>query len=293
LQIPLGREPIFFRDGAIIPMRVTRAYTGHGSDKSAGSLTVLVFPGRSSTFRYREHAANRWITFASDVPATGDISIAVSERPREPLLYRIERQAVEPRSVGSTSLAITLNQGAPIARLATESEVEQATTNAWTYDASAKRVIVKFFAQATSDGGLDADVIDADIVDASVADSDAKGDFDATDGPLPDRSLDGPPLSDHHGGVEDAPPRDGEPQVESGVPRDSGPGGPDATPVPIGDSDGSDCDCNIGRRSTRFSGGPWLVVLGAAFVGLARSRGRRKGSAGYPHARIDSPKNRS
>src|SRR4029079_9808720 len=52
---PLGREPVFIRDGAIIPMDVERPYTGHGTRDSAGSLTLLVYPGAatSSTFRYR------------------------------------------------------------------------------------------------------------------------------------------------------------------------------------------------------------------------------------------------
>jgi hypothetical protein len=262
VPVPLGREPIFFRDGAIVPMRVERAYTGHGTDKSAGALTVLVFPGRSAMFRYREHAANRWITFASDVPAGGDVSIAVSELPRQPILYRIERQAIEPKSVGSTPLAIKLNQGTDVARLATEQEVEQAATNAWTYDAQAKRVIVKFFGgQTPNDGGLDAGPTDAPA-DASVA-------VDANDAPA-DRSVDGSPPADH----EDVDASSSDVSLDAPSTGRADASADTSRPIDI-DADDGDCGCRLGRTPARHAAGPWLVALGAALVAVARSRRAR------------------
>src|SRR5262245_37610807 len=61
--VPIGREPIFIRQGSLIPLDVERPYTGHGSGESAGSLTVLVFPSGDSSFRYRPSADEAWVTF--------------------------------------------------------------------------------------------------------------------------------------------------------------------------------------------------------------------------------------
>jgi hypothetical protein len=286
VAIPLGREPIFFRDGAIVPMRVERAYTGHGTDKSAGSLTVLVFPGRSSTFRYREHAASRWITFASEVPDAGDaFSIAVSAMPRQPILYRIERQAVEPRSIGSTAFGIGLNQGTDVPRLATEQEVEESRTNAWTYDAQAKRVIVKFFGELT-DGGVDIDAgPDGGVApDAGPDPQDAP--FDASDGQAADRSLDMSPPPDHAGDAPapDVDPPDGGPDASLDAGRADAPAA-EAGPGPGGGTDGGDCDCHLGRRDPRSARSAWLLAIGMALITVVRSRRGRKGIVRRPVAR--------
>lgn len=48
LKLPLDRYPIYIRAGAIIPMNVTNAVTGHGDGKSKGAVTVLVFPAGKS-----------------------------------------------------------------------------------------------------------------------------------------------------------------------------------------------------------------------------------------------------
>jgi alpha-glucosidase (family GH31 glycosyl hydrolase) len=52
LDVPLGREPIFIANGAIIPMQVRDGSTGHGTPASAGALTANVFPKGHSTFSY-------------------------------------------------------------------------------------------------------------------------------------------------------------------------------------------------------------------------------------------------
>jgi alpha-glucosidase (family GH31 glycosyl hydrolase) len=41
---PLAQYPLFIRTGAIIPMNVKIAVTGHGDTTSAGKVTVLVYP---------------------------------------------------------------------------------------------------------------------------------------------------------------------------------------------------------------------------------------------------------
>ena len=69
LPVPLGREPIFVRQGALIPMEVQRPYTGHGTRESKGSLTLLVYPSGTSSFRFRNAAREPWITFSSTLAA--------------------------------------------------------------------------------------------------------------------------------------------------------------------------------------------------------------------------------
>jgi len=49
-EFPLDEYPVFVRDGAIIPLNVTRSYTGLGDTNSAGYTTWLVFPGGRSEF---------------------------------------------------------------------------------------------------------------------------------------------------------------------------------------------------------------------------------------------------
>ena len=47
----LRREfPVFVREGAVIPLKVTRAYTEFGDTNSAGFTTWLVYPDGKSQF---------------------------------------------------------------------------------------------------------------------------------------------------------------------------------------------------------------------------------------------------
>ena len=49
-EIPLDEFPVFVRDGAVIPLNVTRAYTGFGAEDSAGFTTWLIYPNGASEF---------------------------------------------------------------------------------------------------------------------------------------------------------------------------------------------------------------------------------------------------
>ena len=49
-EFPLNELSVYVRDGAIIPMNVTRAYTGFGDANSAGYLTLNIYPFETSTF---------------------------------------------------------------------------------------------------------------------------------------------------------------------------------------------------------------------------------------------------
>ncbi len=64
-EFPLTEYPVYVRDGAIIPMNVTRPYTGLGNRESEGFLTLNIYPlGRNE---FTVHHAD----------GTGDTTIAV------------------------------------------------------------------------------------------------------------------------------------------------------------------------------------------------------------------------
>lgn len=145
--VPLGREPIFIRSGALIPMQVSRDYTGHGTPASAGSLTVLVYPSGSSSFSYRDQGY--WVTFNSSLFGTA-LTLSASPAPSQPVLYRIGRWTSEPVSVGVDGTTVTVNQDGDVRRVASEDAVNGASSNAWFYDGSAQRLIVKVVAPAAA-----------------------------------------------------------------------------------------------------------------------------------------------
>jgi alpha-glucosidase (family GH31 glycosyl hydrolase) len=49
-EFPLDEYPLFIREGAIIPMNISRGYTGIGDETSTGSVTYLIYPGNASSF---------------------------------------------------------------------------------------------------------------------------------------------------------------------------------------------------------------------------------------------------
>lgn len=49
-EFPLDEFPVYIREGAIVPMNVTRDYTGIGDKSSEGYLTLLIYPEGNSEF---------------------------------------------------------------------------------------------------------------------------------------------------------------------------------------------------------------------------------------------------
>jgi hypothetical protein len=141
--VPHGREPIFIRMGSIIPMEVRNAQTGHGTTQSSGSLTVLVYPEGTSSFRYRDDPRTEWITFTSTLTDTRLTLTADPGLPEQPVLYRIGRWGEAPASVGIDGASVTVNQGGSVPRFSTEAAVNGSRVSAWFHDASARRLIVK------------------------------------------------------------------------------------------------------------------------------------------------------
>ncbi len=52
-EFPLDEFPVFVRDGAVIPLNVTRSYTGFGDTNSAGFTTWIIYPNQKSEFTLR------------------------------------------------------------------------------------------------------------------------------------------------------------------------------------------------------------------------------------------------
>lgn len=110
--VPLGREPVFVRQGAIIPLNVESAYTGRGTSASGGSLTVAVYPDEAgpSSFRYRQDSRSPWITFTSHVSNQRLTLTAEPALPGQPVLYRVSRWGGPPESVGQVGSTLTVNR---------------------------------------------------------------------------------------------------------------------------------------------------------------------------------------
>jgi hypothetical protein len=143
--VPLGREPIFIRHGAVIPMRVERDYTGHGTTESAGSLTVVVYPDESAptSFRYRQDATSPWVTFTSSVSNQRLTLTADPQLPGQPVIYRVERWGGPPESVGAFGATVAVNQGGEMADAESETAANGTDASSWYYDSAAQRLIIK------------------------------------------------------------------------------------------------------------------------------------------------------
>jgi hypothetical protein len=148
-----GREPILIRLGSIIPMNVEREYTGHGTRESKGALTLLVYPKGSGTvtFRYRDDHTDDWVTLRAEQTGTQLTLRALPGLPQRPVLYRVARWNREPTSIAVSDGVVTVNKGGTLLRAASEREVNGSATNAWFYDAAARRLIVKVFGSPAGD----------------------------------------------------------------------------------------------------------------------------------------------
>lgn len=138
-----GREPVFIRQGAIVPMDVRRAHTGHGTPESLGSLTLLVYPSGTSTFRYRDSSSATWITFTSRLSGNQLTITPDPALPDSPVIYRIGRWTRPTTAVGFDGAVLTVNQSGSVRQLGNERAVNGSSDSAWCYDETAQRLIVK------------------------------------------------------------------------------------------------------------------------------------------------------
>lgn len=140
--VPLGHEPIFIANGAIIPMQVRDGSTGHGTTASVGSLTVNVFPSGHSAFSYSDRN-QKWLVF--DVRQTGNqITLCASAALSQPLIYRIARWPSAPSKVTALAGAVGVNTswGTALPALGSEMAVDS-SSGGWYYDAARQHLIIK------------------------------------------------------------------------------------------------------------------------------------------------------
>jgi alpha-glucosidase (family GH31 glycosyl hydrolase) len=122
-DFPLDEYPVFVRDGAIVPLRVTRPYTGFGDRDSAGFTTWLIYPaGRNEfTLRHPETHPNPEATTVKVIPGPA-LRIEFSGK-HAPHILRV--------FVSEKPAAITLD-----GRELSEGDV-------WHYDAKGRKLVIK------------------------------------------------------------------------------------------------------------------------------------------------------
>lgn len=140
--VPPGREPIFVRRGALIPLSVERDYAGHGTAASAGALTLLVYPDATSSFRYRSGPRGPWITFQASASA-GRLTLIADAQLPGPVIYRVASWDGPPESVEAVGDTVAVSQGGDMDRAASEAEVNGSPRSAWYYHSGRHRLIIK------------------------------------------------------------------------------------------------------------------------------------------------------
>lgn len=142
LPVPLGREPVFIANGAIIPMQVRDSTTVHGTTASAGALTVDVYPTIHSSFRYFDPSGAR-VRFDAWENG-GRVTLCTDWPPSQPVIYRIERRSAAPQRVSSLNGAVAVNAawGTPLPPLTSELMVD-GSSGGWFFDAASRHLYIK------------------------------------------------------------------------------------------------------------------------------------------------------
>ncbi len=110
------RVPLFFREGAIVPMNVEDDVTGFGDAASKGALTVVVYPGSASSFvLHDEDGAPTHI----DASAAGGAATLHIDRALRTTIFRVR---VETAPAGATL------DGAAMTVFATRGEFDAAAS---------------------------------------------------------------------------------------------------------------------------------------------------------------------
>ncbi len=120
---PLDEFPVYIRDGAILPMRIARAYTGIGDRDWEGLLTLNLYPdGGEHTFQVRHPEGNGRGTATVVMQGKAPLTVRIEGAAR-PHLLRVLAPA-KPKSV--------TRDGAPLAEGA-----------AWRYTPETQRLVVR------------------------------------------------------------------------------------------------------------------------------------------------------
>ena len=153
LEVPLAEFPVLVRQGAIIPMQVSRPYTGAGDRWSANYTTLDIYPGASGEYDlYREpDLALTHLTTQGSLPGTVTVSIKGLPRPAPSANAKapgLAKRAYLLRVLAPTAPKSVTLGGKPLAKLALAAWVK--APSGWRYDPAAHRLWVKV--PSTSNG---------------------------------------------------------------------------------------------------------------------------------------------
>ena len=122
-EFPLDEFPVFVREGGVIPLTVTRSYTGFGDTNSAGFKTWLIYPGGNSQFTLWHPETHPKPEKTTVTVQTGQsLKIEFSGR-REPHILRVFSTAKPARVVLDGS--------------------ELTEADSWQFDAARERLIIR------------------------------------------------------------------------------------------------------------------------------------------------------
>jgi len=118
---PLEEFPVFVREGSIIPMTISRDYTGIGQRDWADFTTLNIYPGPAKSSTVYHHTDGSGETAVAVEPAAQQLAITLEGRP----LAHILRIRLD------TAPAGVERDGAPL------------SGDTWNYDAASRRLVVK------------------------------------------------------------------------------------------------------------------------------------------------------
>lgn len=107
-SFPLDEYPVYIREGAIVPMNITRHYTGIGDSTSEGYLTLLVYPeGKNQfTIHHPDNSESTKVEVQSDANET---TISV-EGVHKPCILNVHMDA-KPKKVTLDGTVLTDSSG--------------------------------------------------------------------------------------------------------------------------------------------------------------------------------------
>lgn len=132
-DFPLDEYPVYVRDGAVIPLKVKRAYTGFGDEASADSTTWLIYPSRQggqfTLYHPESHPHLEQTTVR--IEGLNPLRIGFSGK-HEPHLLRILAE--------TKPAAVTLDQKSLPESAQASGALEP---GAWRFDPAQRRLIIK------------------------------------------------------------------------------------------------------------------------------------------------------
>jgi len=122
-EFAMDQFPVFIREGAIVPLKVTRPYTGLGDRESAGFMTWLIYPHGESRFTLHQPESHpNPETTTVTVREGKSLAIEFSGKHQPHLLRILARQKPARITLDGTELAESL---------------------AWTFDPGQERLVIK------------------------------------------------------------------------------------------------------------------------------------------------------